>query len=1343
MANKPIDEKAVFNSARRLASPEERLDYLQTVCGQDPDALRRILDLLEVYDREQSFLESPAVAPGATTDDPVSERPGSVIGPYRLLEQIGEGGFGVVFMAEQTQPVRRKVALKVLKPGMDTRQVVARFEAERQALALMDHPHIAKVLDGGETATGRPFFVMELVKGVPITRYCDEHRLTPKQRLELFVPVCHAVQHAHQKGIIHRDLKPSNVLVALYDDRPVPKVIDFGVAKATGQQLTEQTLHTGFGAVVGTVEYMSPEQAGFNQLDVDTRSDIYSLGVLLYELLTGGPPFSRKELEQAGVLEMLRVIREQEPSKPSTKLSTAEGLPSLAANRGTEPRRLAALVRGELDWIVMKALEKDRARRYETANGFALDIQRYLADEPVQACPPSAWYRLRKFARRNRTALAVGGLVLFCIALLGGGGGWVVRDRAVREEAAAKERLGRQQRLTARVEQILEDVDRLERDQKWPETQAAAVRAESVLGGSEADDAVRRRVAGARRELAFVAALDRIRQARGATTVEGRFNHAGAARDYALAFRDYGVDPGALPTDEAVARLRGNPALAVPVAAALDDWVAARRALGEGEPNWEPLVAVARGLDPDPLRDRLRAAWGRPVTEVQADLRQLAESIDVKSQSPATLIALDLTLERAQLADSALRILQEGQYAYPADFWLSFNLGFKLWQRKDYGEAVRYFTAAVSLRPDSAIAHNNLGTALHEHGKLEEAVAECRKAIALDPKLAPAHNNLGAALEEQGKLDGAVAECRKAIDLDPKLAPAHSNLGNALRDQGKLDEAIAEYRKAIALDPKLAPAHSNLGNGLRDQGKLDEAVAEYRRALEIDPKYAPAHIGLGNALHDQGQLDEAVAEYRRALEIDPNNATAHYNLGNALLEQNKTEEAVIECRRAIALDPKNALAHLNLGAGLKKQGQLDEAVAEYRQALEIDPNNATAHSNLGNALSEQGKLEEAIAEYRKAIKIHPEDAKAHIGLGNALRDQGKRDEAVAEYRKVIDLDPKNAKAHDTLGCALHDQGKLDEAVAEFRKAADLDPKDARAHNNLGNALNDQGKRREAGAEFRKAIDLDPKYAMAHYNLGNALWAEGKLDDGITCYRKAIALKPDYADAHCNLGHALLRLGEFRQALEELRRGHELGSNNSNWRYPSAEWVRRCERLVELDGKLPGFLEDKAAPASPGERIELATLCALKHLNRASARFYEDAFAAQTKLADDLGASHRYNAACAAALAGCGQGKDADQLDAKEKARLRGRALAWLRADLEAMGRLLDKGADPARSAAGVGTVLRHWQVDPDLAGVRGAEALGKLPEAERQAWKKLWDDAAGVLARAQARATPEKKPGAK
>ncbi len=436
----------IFGESLACATPGERAGYLDRACGGDPGLRARIEALLRAHEKAGHFLEGDSPAPPAiatVNEPPLSERPGSLIGPYKLLEQVGEGGMGTVFMAQQTEPVQRRVALKLIKPGMDSRQVIARFEAERQALALMDHPNIAKVLDAGTTDSGHPYFVMELVKGMPITRFCDERRLTVRQRLELFVPVCRAVQHAHQKGVIHRDLKPSNVLVALYDGQPVPKVIDFGVAKATGQRLTDKTLFTGIGAIVGTFEYMSPEQAEVNQLDVDTRSDVYSLGVMLYELLTGTTPLERKRLKAAALLEVLRLIREEEAPRPSTRLSTTEEQARIAANRGLEPRRLSGLVRGELDWIVMRCLEKDRSRRYDTANGLAADLQRYLADGPVQACPPSGAYRFRKFARRNKVVLTT--IALVAGALLLGtvvSAGQAVRATSARDaEREAREEL--------------------------------------------------------------------------------------------------------------------------------------------------------------------------------------------------------------------------------------------------------------------------------------------------------------------------------------------------------------------------------------------------------------------------------------------------------------------------------------------------------------------------------------------------------------------------------------------------------------------------------------------------------------------------------------------------------------------------------------------------------------------------------------------------------------------------------------------------------------------------------------------------------------------------------------
>jgi WD40 repeat protein len=385
------------------------------------------------------------------------------------LQLIGEGGMGSVWMAEQTEPMHRLVAVKVVKAGLDSAQVGARFEAERQALALMDHPNIAKVLDAGTTEDDRPFFVMELVKGTPITRYCDEHRLTPRQRLELFVPVCQALQHAHQKGIIHRDIKPSNVLVAPYDGKPVVKVIDFGVAKATGPRLTERTLFTEFGAVIGTLEYMSPEQAELNNQDIDTRSDIYSLGVLLYEMLTGSTPLDRTRLAKAALSELLRCIREEEPPRPSARLSASkETLPTISAQRQMEPAKLSKLMRGELDWIVMKALEKDRGRRYETANGLARDIERYLHEEPVEACPPSAGYRLRKFLRRNKGPVTAATLVL--LALLGGIAGttWGLWEEAEQRALAERERDEKEQART-------------DADQQRREATAARDHAETAL----------------------------------------------------------------------------------------------------------------------------------------------------------------------------------------------------------------------------------------------------------------------------------------------------------------------------------------------------------------------------------------------------------------------------------------------------------------------------------------------------------------------------------------------------------------------------------------------------------------------------------------------------------------------------------------------------------------------------------------------------------------------------------------------------------------------------------------------------------------------------------------------
>jgi tetratricopeptide (TPR) repeat protein len=1363
-----VNESQVFTNALKFATPAERAAYLDEVCAGNAELRAGVEALLHAHADDPGFLEQPAGSLWGTVDGPaapaleerlaeagIAEQPGMVLGGrYKLLQLIGEGGMGAVWLAEQMQPVQRKVALKIIKAGMDSRQVLARFDAERQALALMDHPNIAKVLDGGvvgqpfqadaptksqagepDLQTGRPFFVMELVKGLPIAKYCDELRLTPRERLELFLPVCQAIQHAHQKGIIHRDIKPSNVLVAPYDGKPVVKVIDFGVAKATGQPLTEKTLFTEFGAVIGTLEYMSPEQAELNNQDIDTRSDIYALGVLLYELLTGTTPLDRARLKNTPFTEMLRKIREEEPPRPSTRLSEAkETLPAISARRQMEPAKLTRLVRGELDWIAMKALEKDRNRRYESANALAADLQRYLADEPVQACPPSAGYRLRKFARRNRGRL-VAGAVLGLALLVGASGiGWTALERAVRRGKAANE----QELAMDRVEQFL-------KDRKWPDALAAFQRAELLAREAGPDPARNARLAALKQRLDdesgdqdFIARFEdiRLQMQSQLDPVKGGFILGAALPEIREALRQYGIAVGDMAPARVGAIIQGRPEVARRnLVAALDECLAL--APQKDVPTRKWLLAALEAADRDDWRGRARKA------RMDADwkaLAALAREADVRAQPPSFLVLVARDL-REQMRTVGLELLRRAQSAYPADLWSNHWLAFELRKAGQPAEAIRYYTAALALRPENAGIYLNLGTTLREAGELDAAITAYRRCLALAPRYAMAHFGLANVLRDKGQLDESIAECREAIRLKPDYVEAHHNLGATLSLMGRLDEAITELCEAIRIKKDLPEAHYELGRALKRKGRLDEAIAEYREAIRLEKDFAEAHLNLGVALYRKGRLDEAIAEYREAIRLKKDYALAHNNLGNALYDKRQLDEAIAEYRQAIRIKMDYAEGHLNLGVALHRKDRLDEATAEYREAIRLDKDYALAHFNLGNALRDKGQLDEAIAEYREAIRIKNDYGEAHSNLGIVLARKRRLDAAIAEFREAIRLKKDYAQAHNRLGKALFDKGQLDAAIAEYREAIRINKDFANAHLNLGAAFMRKGRLDEAAAEFRQVVRLEPGNAEAIACLGDAHFSKGELEPAIAAYRKAIGIKKDYAQAHCQLGLALRQQGNFREALEQLRRGHVIGSRDRRWRYSSAQWVRECERLVELDGQLPGFLAGIATPPGPAERIELARLCSLKRLHRAAAHFYEEAFALRPRLADALDGGHRYKAACAAALAGCGQGKDADKLEDKERARLRRQALDWLRADLEAWGRLLDKKPPGAVSPASIATVFQRWLTTHEFAGLRGPEARARLSEAERQAWEHLWSDVAGMLARAQGK-KPAKKPDA-
>jgi len=995
----PNREVALFSAALEL-DVNQRGPYLDKNCSDDPALRQRLEELLRVHDDAITFLENKAPAGLASVEAEVAdwttrpmgspaEKPRDHIGRYKLLQKIGEGGCGVVYVAEQQEPVRRLVALKLIKLGMDTRQVIARFEAERQALALMDHPNIAKVFDAGATETGRPFFVMELVRGIKITNYCDENHLSTDERLDLFVQVCQAIQHAHQKGIIHRDIKPSNILVTISEPGGpgCPKIIDFGIAKATaGQQLTDKTVFTAFEQFIGTPAYMSPEQATMTALDIDTRSDIYSVGVLLYELLTGKTPLDQKELLAAGLEEMRRTIREKEPVRPSTRLSTMleSERTTTARHRHTDAPKLIHLLRGDLDWIVMKCLEKDRARRYETANGLARDVQRYLADEPVVARPPSNLYRLQKLARRNKLAFAAAGAVAAALLVGLAVSTWLlIKEREARQTAVAAGKKARteagkataisdflQQMLGSAnpealkgsgytVRQLLDDFSAgLTNQLRDPEVEAA-VRAtmgrayfrlgvyEKAQAHHERALALRRSLLGNQPEQVAESLVDN------AWVCYGQ-NQWGKGETYAREALD-------------IYRKRGTGGQ--PVISAL--WVLLKL-VGAQERSAEVDAIVEEALKVAAKEPGIEFPQLASIIHGQAEAKKGQSKFAEAETLALKALAMDRRLRREDDIETG---------------WALVVLGDALKGQSKLDEAEGAYQKALGIfRKQYTFGHMSVDSAMRGLTAVLEAkgdpaglvafyertLADQRAALGNDSSVVMSTLcDLGAFLKSHNRPEEAARVYRETVGLglDPraedlvKLPTVLRKLVEAVFSRGGWQDAESLYEDAIkVVRQKLGESHPALGTLLFDfsnlltwEGKLDAATDACLQALQIrratkDDNLAPTLRLLGQLQLRAGKPKDAERSLRESLEVgralrqqEDYRGTAWLELADALLQQRRLPEAEQCCR--------DAVAEISKFQGTGREYYYRHAVLRLIRVLKTENKLAEAESCLDEVLS--------------------------------------------------------------------------------------------------------------------------------------------------------------------------------------------------------------------------------------------------------------------------------------------------------------------------------------------------------------------------------------------------------
>jgi tetratricopeptide (TPR) repeat protein len=1079
---------------------------------------------------------------------------------------------------------------------------------------------------------------------------------------------------------------------------------------------------TQAGTVLGTPAYMAPEQARGAAERLDARCDVFGLGAMLCHILTGQPPF-RGGSEEA--------LRQAQAAELAAAFARLDGCGADA----------------ELVALTKRCLSADPAGRPPDAGALAAELSAYL--ESVEARlrraeleRGQAQVKAAEERKRRKVQLALAAALLLLV-VGGGAGGWLWQQ----QRQAAAEAAARRQREADAAVALLTAEARLLRTQaraapradsaRLREARSAARQAAELARANEAsEDAARQaaqlaealeaEVTAAGRDGRLLAALLEVRGPREGPRFQRddrglllELAEPSAGKQFQAAFRDWGLDVDAVPEAAAVARLQARPAgVVVEVVAALDEWASERRVRRMPAKACQRLARLAQALDSGAgarrreLREMLARGglareqalalhpvqilfdgdWGKD----HVRLSHLAATTDAAVEPTLGLLTLVRALQVAGDDHAGEGLLRAALRARPGDVVLHHALGQMLTKQRRWPEAVECYTAARALRPELGVT---LAGALVNAGRVGEGLSLFERLIA-----------------------------ERRDNPSPWLYIRH---GDALNGQGRHKEAEAAFREAVRLKPDYRVAHCNLGIALERQGRHKEAEAAYRQAIRIKPELPEAHNGLGVALQHQDRQREAEAAYRQAIRIKPDFPIAHNNLGAVLNAQGRQREAEAACRLAIRLRDDYPEAHYNLGKALAGLGRPREAEAAFREATRLKHNFPMAHCDLGTAIHAQGRFREAEAAFREATRLKHDYPEAHNRLGIALNAQGRPREAEPAFREAINLKSDSAGYHYNLGVTLMRQGRHREAAAALREAVRLKQDDPEAHHRLGLALGNQGQYEAAVAAFREAIRLKHVFADAHSNLGNALNSLARYQEAEVSCRQAIRLYHDFPEAHINLGVALRNQGRFPDALEAFRRGDQLGRMRRGWPHPSAAWVTECERLVELDRKLPAVVEGKARPATAAEGLELASLCRhpARRLHATAARLSAAAFADDPKRAGNLQQQYRYNAACSAALAAAGLAEDARRLPEKERVALRRQALDWLRADLAAYDGLA--ASDDPRGKAAVRQRLAHWQQDGDFAGVRDPDALAKLPEAERAAWQRLWADVAALRTKAE------------